>query len=386
MKQYKKTFFLILFAALFATVCSSRIKNDTNAVPNSPNAYGTEKTITAENGISRPDLTVAMEEDTEKLKEYLFITMTAYTNGIDDAGGVNLLLYCYDIANNQLEKLIDIPIQATFPANCVDFVHQKIYYADANEGEKYDNLFVYDMASGQSTQLTYGKYTFNDMLLIDGSLYVNTARQYATVLQPAVFDIETNTFTYLNSDDDDTWHYSMSYNYSTKRLLLLTCSDSEMRTHRVTAETHIRPKTISFLDKSLKNKQTLFSTEDFEIRLTRQLDEDHILMTVDPYMGSAVPRTLRLLTISTQEITDFPIPGIKQVYLFYPRDNGEGVFLIGKKDTLDSKWWLYYYDLTTEEITEVYQEEDLPNNYRALVNIVYSIQPAPCLKGKNCTN
>lgn len=100
-------------------------------------------------------------------------------------------------------------------------------------------------------------------------------------------------------------------------------------------------------------------------------------MTVDPFMGSTTPRTLKMLTINTQEITDFNIPGIKSVYLFDPRDNGEGVFFIGKEDLPDSKWWLYYYDIANETVTEVLQTDDVPDNFRALVNIQYSIQPAP---------
>lgn len=65
------------------------------------------------------------------------------------------------------------------------------------------------MTDGTSTQLAYGKYEFDDLL----KLYANAARPYgpyANAVQPAVFDKETNTFTYLNPDDDDTLFCSFS--------------------------------------------------------------------------------------------------------------------------------------------------------------------------------
>ena len=75
-------------------------------------------------------------------------------------------------------------------------------------------------------------------------MYVNVARQGATVTQPAIFDKKTNEFYYLNENDDDTWCFSLSYNYTLDKLISLTTSDSEMRTEKVTRETRIRPKTI----------------------------------------------------------------------------------------------------------------------------------------------
>ena len=168
-------------------------------------------------------------------KEYLFATMTAYTNGANDDGGVDLLVYCLDIAEGTWEKLMEIPYRGSYPANCADLVAGKLYYAADAPGQDYDNLFVYDLASGESSQLTYGKFYFDDLLVIDGRLYANSARRYATVCQPAVFDPEAQDFRYFDEEDDDTWHYSMSYHDGTGQLLILTCSDAVMRTHRVAA-------------------------------------------------------------------------------------------------------------------------------------------------------
>lgn len=381
MKQHILKAMALLLMLLLLPACGTTPAADSNPEPESADLEETpEETEAAGETWEVEETEKAEDSQTSQPpaepepEEYLFITTTAYTNGQNTEDGINLVLYCYHIAEQRMEVILDTPINSTFPANYIDLANQKIYYAAANEDENYDNLFVYDLATGQSEQLTDGKYLFNDILLLNGTLYVNTARQYATVTQPAIFDWETKTFQYLDEEDDDTWHYSMSYNYSTGQLLILTCSDSETRTHRVAAETHIRPKTISLLDMTLETKTPVFFTEDYEIRLTRQLDENHILMTVDPFMGSGAPRTLKLLTIDTQEVTDYEIPEIDSVYQFYPRDNGEGLFLIGKDFDTDNLWQLYYYDIPNQTVSRVFQDGDLPEGFATLVDIVYSIQ------------
>lgn len=44
--------------------------------------------------------------------------------------------------------------------------------------------------------------------MVDGTLYANAAREYCNACQPARFDPETDTFTYRNEEDDDTFHTS----------------------------------------------------------------------------------------------------------------------------------------------------------------------------------
>ncbi len=207
-------------------------------------------------------------------------------------------------------------------------------------------------------------------MVIDGRLYANTARRYATVCQPAVFDSEAQDFRYFDQEDDDTWHYSMSYHDGTGQLLVLTCSDAVMRTHRVAAETHIRPKTVSFLDKDLKEKTPVFFTEDYEIRMVRQLDEDHILMTFDPCMASSAPRGLKELTVSTQEVSNFVIPGLREIQWAEPRSGD----VIGREDGSTGGTQLCYFDMASEQLSPVFPAEQLPSNFRALVGIVYSVQ------------
>ena len=68
-------------------------------------------------------------------------------------------------------------------------------------------------------------------------------------------------------------------------------------------------------------------------------------MTTEPYMTGK--QTLKMLDIETQEVTDVDIPGILQVYLFYPTRDENTIFLIGQ-NTLPS-WQLYRYELDTQD-------------------------------------
>lgn len=306
-------------------------------------------------------------------QEYLIITSTS--NG---PSGKQFIVNCLDIATGELEQLMNIATQwACYPVSAVDFENQKIYYSAAGyNGESYDlfdNLFVYDMTDGTSTQLTYGKNEFNDLLIVDGKLYANVARQYANAVQPAVFDYETNTFTYLDPDDDDTLFCSFSPSGEQEHFVTLTCLFSETRTHRVCAETYIEPRTISFLDYDLTHREPVYSTEDFQIYMTRQVDDDHILMTAEDNMLSGNIRNLRLLTISTGEVVPFPIPGMFSVRDFYPRAGGKGVYVVGRAGKWDDtrSYALYYYDAATQTTSRVSPKEALGS----IVNIVYCVCP-----------
>lgn len=304
----------------------------------------------------------------QEAEEHLLITTTAHTNGTDDTDGVSMVLYDYHTDTGEFRVLYDAPYHGLFPANAVDFDNQILYLSDGNEGDGYDNLFQIDLKTGESKQLTDGKFLFDVLMLVDGNLYASTARQGANVCQPAVFDFTKNDFTYRNPEDDDTWHHSFSYNRNSKEFLILTCSDDEMRTHRVAAETHIRPKTISNLSMDFQTCEPVYFTEDFEIRLTRRLDDNHILMTADPRMGAS-PRKLRLLTIDTQEVQPFEIPGIRVVYLFEVSADESRLFFIGAR-TGETAWRIFEYEIASQKLTEL----PLPETVRTIADIQYVLQ------------
>lgn len=244
-------------------------------------------------------------------KEYLHITTIAYQNGKDYDKGVVLVPYVYDVKKLEIKTFPAIPIERTvYPLFYYDYRNEEIYHTGAEKGEPYDNLYVYDLESNRDTRLTDGKFLFNDFMMVDGKLICNEAPEFVTVTRPAIYNQQDNTFTYLNEEDEDTWCFSLSYYKTGNKLLSLTCSDSEMRTHKVCAETFIRPKTIYMMNPDFSEYEPVFFTDEFEIRSTRQLDSNRIMMAADPTMGGGYSpnRKLKIFDISTQVLSDVEVP------------------------------------------------------------------------------
>ena len=126
----------------------------------------------------------AAPEETVELEETLLVTTTVVSNGTDDQNGLDLIVYTCDRDTLELQQLFRKKINATYPANTVDFEHGIFYFADADEGRLYDNLYAYDLLTGETTQLTDGKFAFDDLLMVDGQLYANAAREYCTRSSP----------------------------------------------------------------------------------------------------------------------------------------------------------------------------------------------------------
>jgi len=218
-------------------------------------------------------------------REYLQIVGTRFLNNKDNSGGSEIILYLYSVAEHKIVENYTMGKVALYPVACMDFSHKKIYYS-GSDNNLYDNLYVYDLGKRKSRQLNHDKMLFNDLLMIDGKLVGNIAPEGKTVLQPGIIDPEQGTVRYYNAADDDTWFHSLSYNSVTGKLLGLIVSDKEMRSDRVATKTHIRPKQIILMNPDFSDVKTVYKTEAFEIRGTRQLDADRILMVTEEHMGT----------------------------------------------------------------------------------------------------
>ena len=302
-------------------------------------------------------------------KEYLQIVTLNYKNGENDKDGILLDLYEYSVSDSKTTEVVELPVNSTYPVAYYDHAREKVFFSDDPNGYYYDNLYEYDFKTDTIKQVTFGKNMYNDMLAVNDKLYLNVAPIYCTVTKPAIFDMDTYEIKYLDEKDDDTWYTSLSYNSSTNSFLTVTNSDDEMRTDWVRGVTHIRPKNIVSFLPGFKNIKTLYHTEDYEMRLARQLDDNHILLTYDASMMSMEPRRLKILDVERKEVSDYDIPGIYEVYSFYPRDNGEGIFILGRDS--NKIFDLYYYDIQNSSIEKVFHTGDLPSSHRNTLDFVY---------------
>ena len=207
----------ILLMLLLLTACSANTDLDLPDEAGSSEQTSNMDASAAEpeDGAEKPTLpeieTPEGAPDAE-LVETLLVTVVDNINGENTDDGVELVIYAYDEQSQAFRVIFKTPIGPyVYPANTVDFEHQIVYYASARPDETYDNLYSCDLKTGNVQRLTDGKNAFNDLLFVDGTLYANVAREFCTTCQPARFDLDSQTFTYRNEADDDTWHHSFSY-------------------------------------------------------------------------------------------------------------------------------------------------------------------------------
>ena len=207
----------ILLMLLLLTACSANTDLDLPDEAGSSEQTSNMDASAAEpeDGAEKPTLpeieTPKGAPDAE-LVETLLVTVVDNINGENTDDGVELVIYAYDEQSQAFRVIFKMPIGPyVYPANTVDFEHQIVYYASARPDETYDNLYSCDLKTGNVQRLTDGKNAFNDLLFVDGTLYANVAREFCTTCQPARFDLDSQTFTYRNEADDDTWHHSFSY-------------------------------------------------------------------------------------------------------------------------------------------------------------------------------
>ena len=123
------------------------------------------------------------------------------------------------------------------------------------------------------------------------------------------------------------------------------------------------------IDATFENVTPLFFTEDFEICLTRRLNENTILMTTEPQMVSG-KRTLKRLDITSQEVENVEIPGIQQVHMFYPSLDGNTLYFVGQAEG-KTIWNVYRYALDTQELTPL----TFPKQPDRIIDIQITHQP-----------
>lgn len=305
-------------------------------------------------------------------QEYLQIVGTRFVNKRDNSGGTEVILYLYSIDQHKVVKDYTLGNVALYPVACMDFAHKKIYYS-GSDNNLYDNLYVYDIGSRQSKQLTHDKMLFNDLFVIDGKLLGNIAPEGKTVLQPGIIDPEQGTVHYYNAGDDDTWFHSLSYDPITGKLLGLTCSDKEMRSSRVATQTHIRPKQIISMNPDFSDAKTIYKTEAFEIRETRQLDANRIVMITNEQMGSGKPRQLQILTLGNDDPEALNIEGLVEAQSVCPDRSGDHLYILGRSST--SPLSLFDYDMKEHKLTDLLAGYQFPSGHKVVVDFTYVSLP-----------
>lgn len=309
--------------------------------------------------------------------EYLQIVGVRFLNGKNRLDGAESILSLYSIDEHKIIANYTLGKFALYPVACIDFAHNKIYYS-GSDNNLYDNLYVYDISTKQSKQLTNDKMLFNDLFMVGDKIIGNVAPEGKTCLRPTIFYPEQNKVEFYNYNDDDTWFHSLSYNAATGKLLTLTCSDKEMRSERVSTQTFICPKKVNLMNPDFSDVSTIYSTEAFEIRETRQLDADHIIMITDKHMGSGGPRQLQVLDLKNNQLQKLNIDGLIEPQSVFPDKSGEHLYILGRsKESMKRPLYisLFDYDMKKHTLTDLLADYQFPTGYSLIVNFTYVYYP-----------
>jgi hypothetical protein len=305
-------------------------------------------------------------------QEYLQIVGMRFLNNKDRLGGAQTIFSLYSIAQHKVVENYALGNVALYPVACMDFAHKKIYYS-GSDNNLYDNLYVYDIVSKQSKQLTHDKMLFNDLFMVGDTLIGNVAPEGKTCVQAAIFHPGQGKVNYYNAHDDDTWFHSLSYNPITGTLLALTCSDQEMRSDRVATQTHICPKQIILMNPDFSDSKMIYKTEAFEIGETRQLDAHRILMITNKQMGSGGPRQLQILNLDNDTVDKLNIEGLIEPQSVCPDRSGEHLYILGRSST--SPLSLFDYDIKEHKLTDLLAGYQFPSGHKVVVDFTYVSLP-----------
>ncbi|MGP1449288.1 hypothetical protein [Filifactor alocis] len=287
-------------------------------------------------------------------KPYLEIVGAKYIDKKDKSKGV-INLYClYSIEEDKTIMKEELLPAKGYPVSCLDPNTKKIYYSASAGDDDYENLFVYDRSDKSNNQLTNEKMLYNDIFFAENKLLANVATTGKNVTQPAVIDLNDFKFKYLDENDDDTWIYSFSYSSKTKDLLCLTCSDSGMRTDKVTRVTHIRPKKICSMDLDFSNRKVLFETDKYEILETRRLNKDKVIMVYEDSMLFS-DRKIKIIDVVSKKEFDVEIEDLT-VGSIYPDRTGENIYIWGEKS---GQFAIFEYSLKDKKIIKTLTKKEL---------------------------
>lgn len=176
------------------------------------------------------------------LKEYdshPYLSITYGRDNPDNFTGRDMVFYTYDIVTGELEEQCVIPFDSQYACGLVSKADNKVYYSGRSVPETLgvcDGLWVYDLETGKSSLLETDNWSYNSIAMTSsGKLLVMAATKEHPIV-PALFDLETNRFTYLpevNGEPLDLYSCgaaSMFYNSATREIAYIYHNEDESYT------------------------------------------------------------------------------------------------------------------------------------------------------------
>ncbi|MDR1465554.1 MAG: hypothetical protein LBJ11_09705 [Oscillospiraceae bacterium] len=131
---------------------------------------------------------------------YLSITATESVE-VDGQEELWMSVFCYDITECRLQLVQKLPYHSQYPLTAYDRSGQAIYFSDRDENGR-DQLAVFDMTTGETTQLSTHIFAINYIVPMPDAVFFIAAPRGVRQLRPLSYIKSSKTFSSFDVPED----------------------------------------------------------------------------------------------------------------------------------------------------------------------------------------
>jgi hypothetical protein len=341
---------------------------------------------------------------------YLSICITTNNNGRDSENGITMHSATFDPDTHHVREIkSEIPYYAQYPLAVYSDIDHSVYFAKrVEDGDRHgDNLFVCNLNTNETTQLTDSLSTINEIIPLQNFVILSASPLGGRVQLLIIYDKQSRNLreVLLLGNREDECIAFLNYNAYTEQLLAAVYSmderdqkDDKFNTDQsITEPTRGVPATHSLFRLSTQDfvPHKLLECKDTEITRAALDSNNNVLLTenkglistpdADPYNN---PPTLSLPDITTflyDPVSDKKTEAgsledvfiINSTFLSFHSNQNEVFFIgVGKDDETKYPRGIYSYNYDTETLEQLFVNED------GWINNFYLLKPGEDFSGQ----
>lgn len=284
--------------------------------------------------------------------------------------------YTYDLVTQQLREVCVLPHYSGYTAGVVSLWDNAVYFScreniDSNAN---DQIFKYDIQSGELVAVENENVSYNDFTLIDANTLLLIASTFEHTITPAIFNLQSGLFTYMSdANGEDIELYTsggqlLSYNYLFKGFPWLYFKLTDRYSDGYTNHENAIDYNFIMVSENLRKTDKTFTTQfmaDTQVGFLTQISNNVVLAKLNETIfdesipGFVVKDTYYLLTFDDNHSSfvqiDNPFPAASEITQALTFDGGRTYYCIGYYSVNDTKYSesLFIYDCETDEITPI---------------------------------
>ncbi|ERM16163.1 hypothetical protein [Brevibacillus laterosporus] len=293
--------------------------------------------------------------------------------------------YTYDIDAKTIKEMAKTPDTAQYPLGSVDLNAKSLYYSERDSTGS-DQLVKLDLATKKKEKLTTNLFAINYIIPVGNQIIIAAAEKTKSAVQLASYNLQTKKLSFwVPPNDDDTSVKHLMYNPYTKKLYATLYSNQEDETLTrkaakeqapdIDAATH-RVVEYDMNQGEQKKPRELYKAKEV-IRLFSVSTNTEVALIKS---GSKVfkEKQMYLFYFDSGKKEPLVIPELSTIEEAYFAPDKQGLFIKGNlKTTLKNNDitddgppnGLFYFDLKTHKINEIYSKPDsYINNFILLEN------------------